>query len=187
MLISCNRRITRSCMGTGNHSEHGPQHGPQRHFHHRHLASPLPLLRPTTPCQSHASTAAIITGTYASLAGLSLTLWPASTFSLLFPLTVPSGWIRVGGILFTLIGLQYLITGVLDRSLSQDQPIGAVSFYRSTVVSRLFLALMFGILVLIGEAPKSLLLLSMLNITGALSMQWALAKDARLQPSIVVS
>lgn len=48
---------------------------------------------------------------------------------------VPRGWIRVGGILFYLIGLQYLGTGLGDKGQGTGD-----SFYRATVWSRLLLA-----------------------------------------------
>lgn len=53
---------------------------------------------------------------------------------------VPRGWIRVGGILFALIGAQYLGTGFGDPPHEALQGARANSFYRATVWSRLLLA-----------------------------------------------
>lgn len=47
------------------------------------------------------------------MAGLALTLAPIKTFGLLFDASsLPRYWIQTGGVLFTLIGLQYLLTGL---------------------------------------------------------------------------
>ena len=57
--------------------------------------------------------------------------------------TVPSGWVRVGGVLLATFGLQYLGTGLGDAKLGQA-PAGPLrysrSFYMASVWSRLFLA-----------------------------------------------
>ncbi len=87
------------------------------HTHTRELCFPCIPLTLTLPRTSHAITA---------LPGL---LFDASQ--------VPQGWIRVGGILFSLIGLQYLGTGLGDPC-TPGQPLS--SFYAATVWSRGLLA-----------------------------------------------
>ncbi|KAG2429964.1 hypothetical protein HYH02_013915 [Chlamydomonas schloesseri] len=117
--------------------------------------------------------AALFTGTYAVVFGLALCLAPQQVFGLLFAAeTVSSGWIRVGGILFTLIGWQYLGTAGGDRA-----GLGALGFYRATVWSRLALSAAFGLLVAIGESPLGLLVLSAMNLVGAASMHLALRRS----------
>ncbi|KAF5841157.1 hypothetical protein DUNSADRAFT_14159 [Dunaliella salina] len=70
-----------------------------------------------------AAKAAIFTGTYATVAGLALTMSPVTVFGLLFDATaVPRGWIRVGGILFALIGMQYLGAGLRDGRMPPPSP-----------------------------------------------------------------
>ncbi|KAG1672137.1 hypothetical protein FOA52_001725 [Chlamydomonas sp. UWO 241] len=129
--------------------------------------------------QSPAAKAAIFTGSYAAVAGLALMLAPMSAFGLLFDASsVPRGWIRVGGILFALIGAQYLGTGLGDAPVAPGSSGGRVnSFYRATVWSRLLLAAAFSVLVAFGEAPATLLLLAGLNVVGAASMAVAIAKS----------
>eukprot|EP00197_Chlamydomonas_leiostraca_P006713 CAMPEP_0202875266 /NCGR_PEP_ID=MMETSP1391-20130828/26969_1 /ASSEMBLY_ACC=CAM_ASM_000867 /TAXON_ID=1034604 /ORGANISM="Chlamydomonas leiostraca, Strain SAG 11-49" /LENGTH=234 /DNA_ID=CAMNT_0049556905 /DNA_START=171 /DNA_END=876 /DNA_ORIENTATION=- len=57
------------------------------------------------------------------MAGLALTIFPIASLGLLFdPSTVATHWIRVGGILFTLIGLQYLATGLGDSLIPSTTP-----------------------------------------------------------------
>ncbi|KXZ49094.1 hypothetical protein GPECTOR_23g26 [Gonium pectorale] len=89
------------------------------------------------------------------------------------PESVAAGWIRVGGILFALIGWQYLGTAWGD---SQGQ--GAQGFYRATILSRVALSAGFGLLVARGEAPAGLLVLAGLNLVGAASMWLALRRGA---------
>ncbi|KAG2423440.1 hypothetical protein HXX76_015311 [Chlamydomonas incerta] len=117
--------------------------------------------------------AALFTGTYAVIFGLALCLAPQQVFGLLFAAeAVSSGWIRVGGILFTLIGWQYLGTASGDRA-----GLGALGFYRATVWSRLALSAAFGLLVALGESPLGLLVLSAMNLVGAASMHFALRRS----------
>ncbi|GIL89836.1 hypothetical protein Vretifemale_17539 [Volvox reticuliferus] len=125
----------------------------------------------TTKAQPHISTA-IFTGTYATIGGIALVLAPKQTFGLLFGAEpVPLGWIRVGGILFTLIGWYYLGTALAD---CKGQ--GALGFYRTTVWSRVALAVGFALLVATGQVPATLLVLAALNLFGALSMHIALGR-----------
>ncbi|KAG2492294.1 hypothetical protein HYH03_009534 [Edaphochlamys debaryana] len=101
---------------------------------------------------------------------MALVLAPKTIFGLLFNAAeVTAGWIRVGGILFTLIGLQYLGTAVGDK---QGQ--GAAGFYRTTVWSRLGLAAAFCLLVALKQSPPGLLVLAGINVVGALAMHTAL-------------
>uniref|UniRef100_A0A7S3QQ87 Uncharacterized protein n=1 Tax=Dunaliella tertiolecta TaxID=3047 RepID=A0A7S3QQ87_DUNTE len=70
-----------------------------------------------------AAKAAIFTGTYATIAGLALVISPVTVFGLLFDASaVPRGWIRVGGILFALIGMQYLGAGLRDGRVPPPAP-----------------------------------------------------------------
>ncbi|PNH02626.1 hypothetical protein TSOC_011388 [Tetrabaena socialis] len=87
--------------------------------------------------------------------------------------TVSSGWIRVGGILFALIGCQYLGTAAGDR-----EGLGALGFYRATVWSRVALAAAFGLLVALGQSPPGLLVLGAVNLVGAGSMHLALRRSS---------
>ncbi|GFH25249.1 uncharacterized protein HaLaN_23182, partial [Haematococcus lacustris] len=98
------------------------------------------------PQRTPAAKAAIFTGTYAITAGLALLAFPVTSFGMLFDASaVPTGWIRVGGMLFALIGYQYLGTGIADSPLVNKDgqvhagPLYARSFYMSSVFSRLFL------------------------------------------------
>ncbi|GLI67601.1 hypothetical protein VaNZ11_011843 [Volvox africanus] len=117
--------------------------------------------------------AAIFTGTYAVIISIALMLAPKQTFGLLFGAEpVPLGWIRVGGVLFTLIGWQYLGTALADRKGQ-----GALGFYRTTVWSRVALALAFALLVATGQLPATLLVLAAINLLGALSMHVALGRS----------
>ena len=146
--------------------------------YHYSVPTRCSISKPPIACSSNAAKAAIITGTYAVTAGLCLCIWPLTSFALLFPTAVVArGWIRVGGTLFALIGMQYLGTGLADQKSGGEA--SSESFYRSTVISRVFLAAVFAGIVALGEAPVTLLLLSLLNLIGAASMQWALAKDQR--------
>ncbi|GFR44409.1 hypothetical protein Agub_g5642, partial [Astrephomene gubernaculifera] len=123
-----------------------------------------------TPANQAAHKTAFFTGSYAVAFGLALTIAPKTIFGLLFRSeTVSSGWIRVGGILFTLIGWQYLGTALGDR---KDQ--GARGFYSASVWSRLALAAAFVLLVAAGQSPPGLLLLAALNVAGAGAMYHAL-------------
>ncbi|GLC41727.1 hypothetical protein PLESTB_000683700 [Pleodorina starrii] len=116
--------------------------------------------------------AAVFTGTYAVIFGVALALAPKQVFGLLFGAeTVSSGWIRVGGILFTLIGWQYLGTARADRKGE-----GALGFYRATIWSRLALSVAFALLVAVRESPPGLLVLAALNLFGAVSMHLALRR-----------
>ncbi|GAX77636.1 hypothetical protein CEUSTIGMA_g5079.t1 [Chlamydomonas eustigma] len=149
----------------------------------------LSIAQPTPP----AVKAALFTGSYASVAGCALTFFPTQTFGLLFNLQeVTSGWIRVGGILFTLIGLQYLGAALGDimaiaitaksveaAEAAETNPRLSYSFYEATVWSRLLLAAGFSVVVAVGEAPLSLLVLAAINVVGALSMAMALKKTPR--------
>eukprot|EP00198_Chlamydomonas_reinhardtii_P003386 XP_001692722.1 predicted protein [Chlamydomonas reinhardtii] len=133
-------------------------------------ASRQPASAPSSTPQIQA---ALFTGTYAVIFGLALCLVPQQVFGLLFAAeTVSSGWIRVGGILFTLIGWQYLGTASGDR-----EGLGALGFYRATVWSRLALSAAFGLLVAVGESPLGLLVLSAMNLVGAASMHLALRRS----------
>ena len=77
-----------------------------------------------------------MTGLYATIAGLALLVAPVTSFGLLFDArSVPTCWIRLGGVLFALIGMQYLGTGLADAPSGQT---GALSFYVSTIASRAF-------------------------------------------------
>ncbi|GIL57252.1 hypothetical protein Vafri_12509 [Volvox africanus] len=116
--------------------------------------------------------AAIFTGTYAVIISIALVLAPKQTFGLLFGAEpVPPGWIRVGGVLFNLIGWQYLGTALADRKGQ-----GALGFYRTTVWSRVALAVAFALLVATGQLPATLLVLAAINLLGALSMHIALGR-----------
>lgn len=96
--------------------------------------SPALTLAATTPHQTHntpphththsanpPATAAAFTGLYAVAAGLALLAAPRPTLGLLFAdaAAVPSGWIRVGGVLFATFGLQYLGAALGDFWLSK--------------------------------------------------------------------
>mmetsp|Transcript_38377 Transcript_38377/g.85453 ORF Transcript_38377/g.85453 Transcript_38377/m.85453 type:complete len:206 (+) Transcript_38377:42-659(+) len=126
-----------------------------------------------------AATAAIFTGTYATIAGAALVLAPTTVFGLLFDAAaVPTGWIRFGGILLATFGVQYLGAGLLDKRGDTAQAQGAVSFYRATIWSRLFLVAGCAALAVSRELPMTVLLLAALNMAGATSMALALRKQA---------
>ncbi|EFJ46587.1 hypothetical protein VOLCADRAFT_93052 [Volvox carteri f. nagariensis] len=129
--------------------------------------------KPSTASTRPHIAAALITGTYAIIFGIALVLAPKTVFGLLFKSeTVSSGWIRVGGILFTLIGWQYLGTARAD---SKGQ--GARGFYCATVWSRLALSAAFVMLVATGQSPAGLLVLAGINTLGAASMHLALSRS----------
>lgn len=88
--------------------------------------------------------------------------------------SVPRGWIRVGGTLFALVGMQYLGAGLLQGAAR-----GALGFYAATIASRLFLVAAFSwvTLVLRELPPAGLLALAALNLAGALSMLAAVRSD----------
>lgn len=119
------------------------------------------------------SFAAFVTGSYAMVAGGALTLAPKTTLGLLFrdAAVLPAGWIQVGGILFTLIGMQYL-----GCAVHQYLGAGRDAFYHASVWSRLYLAAAFAALVALKRSEAMLLVLSALNIVGALSMWRALGQ-----------
>lgn len=99
------------------------------------------------------------------------------------PQAVPAGWVRVGGVLFALIGWQYLGTASGD-----PQGLGPLGFYLSTVWSRMALVCAFCALVMTGQAPPGLLVLAALNLAGAASMALALrglpARGAQAQSGV---
>lgn len=83
--------------------------------------------------------------------------------------SVAPGWIRVGGTLCCLFGSYYL--GAAHGDFTGQ---GLDSFYRSTVIGRIFLAGVFSALVYLRKAQWQLLILGGVNMIGALSMQRAL-------------
>lgn len=85
----------------------------------------------------------------------------------------------MGGVLFSLIGMQYLGTAWADGSGQ-----GARGFYLATVVSRFLLVLAFIALVATQQCPKSLLVLAALNLAGAVSMLRALQKEDKAPPNV---
>ena len=80
---------------------------------------------------------------------------------------IPSyGWIRVGGTLSTLFGFYYL-GAALDECEKRPMP---RRFYQATIVGRLFLSAVFGLLVAIGQVPRELLVLAVVNLWSAWAM-----------------
>lgn len=70
--------------------------------------------------------------------------------------------IRVGGVLASLFGFYYLGSAWGDLSGT-----GTRGFYQSTIWGRVWLALCFAGIVLLGELPPTLLVLALLNLLGA--------------------
>jgi len=136
--------------------------------------------------------AALVTGAYATVAGLALCAAPRSVLGLLFAeaATLPRGWIRVGGVLFACFGLQYLLAGLasargwwgLQADVGGDASRTARAFYAASIPSRLFLAAAFAAVVAAGEVGPALLLLSALNAVGAAAM-WRALRSTELETS----
>ena len=87
--------------------------------------------------------------------------------------TLPIGWIRVGGVLASLYGFYYLGAGYADR---QHQH-ASQGFYRATVLGRLFLFVMFSIIVWRKEVERTLLIPAVINLLGAVTMHVALLRQ----------
>lgn len=77
---------------------------------------------------------------------------------------VATGIIRLGGAFLTLIGIQYFITALGDSTHPK------LSFYHSTIVSRVFLALVVGLLVLYKALEVNWLWFAGANAIGAFVM-----------------
>ncbi len=81
-------------------------------------------------------------------------------------------WIRVGGVLASLFGFYYL--GAAHGDMTNK---GLESFYRSTVYGRLFLFVIFTVLVVSRKSQWQLLILAAFNLLGAGSMHRALNRS----------
>lgn len=81
-------------------------------------------------------------------------------------------WIRVAGILTTVVGYYYVMAA--HRLI--------VVLFRYTVFARLFSAVVLALLVPLAAAPKSLLLFAAIDLAGAAWTAWGMAADAR--PSV---
>lgn len=154
---------------------YGPATPPSPHPPSGEPHSLLAAVRP--PPRAHRSTQTL-SQPAADADADALPVWdlagPRPAAGLLFDaLAVPSGWIRVGGALFALIGLQYLGTGLMHG----QQGGAPMAFYRSTVWSRLFLVAAFVALVGTWQVQPSLLVLAALNLAGAVSMALAIRRD----------
>jgi hypothetical protein len=75
------------------------------------------------------------------------------------------GWVRVGGTLAYLFGFYYF-----GAALDDVEGRFPYRFYQSTVIGRLFLAVVFLVLVLTEQSHRSLLILVAANIVSALAM-----------------
>lgn len=119
--------------------------------------------------------AAALTGLYALAAGAALIAAPAATLAAIAPVaaaTVPAGWVRLGGLILATFGAQYALASWHDR----EKRGGADAFYRASVPSRLALAAGLAALVAYGQVEKGVIVLAVLNATGALSMRRALGR-----------
>lgn len=91
------------------------------------------------------------------------------------------GWVRVGGTLASLFGFYYF--GAAFDDVEGRFPF---RFYQSTISGRIFLALVFSVLVLAGQSHRSLLILALANIASAFAMnrqiQIAVAQGRGLLP-----
>lgn len=124
--------------------------------------------------------AALLTGAYALAAGAALVAVPCATLAVLAPVaatSVPAGWIRLGGMILATFGAQYALAAWNDCSESRGRG-SADAFYRASVPSRLALAAALAALVASGQVEKGVLILAILNATGALSMLSALRRAA---------
>ena len=83
-------------------------------------------------------------------------------FSCSLPAT---GWIRVGGTLASLFGFYYIGAGLDD--MEGRFPL---RFYQVTILGRIFLSIVFALLVVTKQSPRGLLLLSVVNILSAGAM-----------------
>lgn len=111
------------------------------------------------------------------IAGAALVAAPASTLAVLAPVaatTVPAGWIRLGGMILATFGAQYALAAWFDVKRGNNN---ADAFYRASVPSRLALAVALAALVASGQVEKSVLILAILNATGALCMLRALRRS----------
>eukprot|EP01025_Chloroclados_australasicus_P055978 TRINITY_DN6875_c0_g2_i13.p2 TRINITY_DN6875_c0_g2~~TRINITY_DN6875_c0_g2_i13.p2 ORF type:complete len:302 (-),score=38.72 TRINITY_DN6875_c0_g2_i13:243-1148(-) len=121
-------------------------------------------------------TSSLFTGIYATLFGLCLAVWPQTVFGLLFDVSqVATGWIRAGGVILTTFGLQYLGIGFGQSGLDSVRKWGGDAvelFYKSTVVSRAFLAAACLFLVATKQLPLAMLLFVALNAAGA-ALTWS--------------
>eukprot|EP00899_Mesostigma_viride_P024118 jgi/Mesvir1/4891/Mv11158-RA.1 len=132
---------------------------------------------------SRAGKSAAFTGAYIFLVGLALLVAPLTVFGLLFDVrTITGGWIRVGGVLCMVFGMQYLGTALGDAA-----GIGAQAFYTASVVSRMVLFILFAVLVAVREVQATLLLLAAVNLAGALLMFANLRSDEQAGRSSVLS
>jgi hypothetical protein len=125
--------------------------------------------------------AAFLTGAYALVAGAALVAAPAPTLAILAPVAataVPPGWVRLGGMILATFGAQYALAAWFDCRGGSPPSSNADAFYRASVPSRLALALALAALVASGQVERGVLILAILNATGALSMLRALRRVA---------
>jgi len=118
---------------------------------------------------------AFMTGTYISIVGIALMLFPTTVFGLLFDVRyISTGWIRVFGVLSVVFGIYYWGSAYGDTNGTNSR-----AFYVSTIVGRMFLFFAFAMLVATKRfAEPALLVLGMVNLFGAMAMYNALRSAA---------
>jgi len=94
---------------------------------------------------------------YLLVLGPALILAPALVLGP-FGIPVPTDvWVRVVGVLATVLGIYYL----------QASRFGLVPFYRATVLSRVIVFVSFAAFALVGLAPATLVLFGAVDLAGA--------------------
>lgn len=146
----------------------------QNHHHHHHHAAIMRTFAATTT-----SRVAACTGVYISLVGLALLIWPSTTFHLVFPHGgIDKPFIRLGGVLCQLFGIYYIGASYGDgSSLSKSEQSmqgGIRAFYMSTILGRMYLAVIIPVLCATCNLSWRAMLLAVLNLAGALSLRRAL-------------
>ncbi len=108
-------------------------------------------------------------GIYIIALGLGLVLVPNLLLPL-FRMPVPTDvWIRVLGVVVMNIGILYVVA-----ARSHD-----IAVFRAAIYSRLAVFAWFAGFVLLGLAPKMLLLFGAVEVAGALWTWWALRADGQ--------
>lgn len=110
-------------------------------------------------------------GTYAIVMGAGLYLAPGPTLDLLLTPRTSEHWIRLLGASAIVLGLYYI-----GAAHTNDW-----AFARRSLVGRLTLAGLFGLLVVRGLAPVLLLGIAGNELLGVLWTAWALRSDGRAE------
>ena len=108
-------------------------------------------------------------GIYMAIMGLILQIAPEILLRLLGSTTPPDlGW-RMFGMILVYLAYYYFRSSLQDKKMNQ--------FFRWTVQARSTVVIIFIIFVLMGIANWILIIIGLIDLTGALWTLWALRKD----------